>query len=220
MIKEARLLFWPWCVMTLAGLAPLIKLVLRDNKSGWPDDVGVLGFFGTAAFLTAFSFRRAQRTSPSTDLPEASGNRGIWAEKMAVLMIAVVSAGLIACLVQAALGTILWREFSIERAMEPVVLLVIIACSTGFWTLLTRSIVCGMLLTGAAQFVLYLLLVVFVRAIDRMAPAGTGAARLSHTPEVHSALSWFVAGVGLSYAAMMLWLGRRRFAKCSRVVAA
>jgi len=206
--------------MTLAGLAPLLKLVLRDNKSGWPDDVGVLGFFGTAAFLTAFSFRRAQRTSPSADLPKTGGDRGIWAEKIVVLMIAVVSAGVIACLVQVALGTINLSEFSVERALEPVVLLVIIACSTGFWTLLTRSIVGGILLTGTAQIFIYLLLVVFVRAIDRMAPVAQGATRLSHTPEVHSALSWFVAGVGLSYAAMMLWLGRQRFAKAGRVVPA
>jgi len=200
--------------MTLAGLAPLIRLLLTDEKSSWPDDVGVLGFFGTAAFLTAFSFRDAQRTS--ADLQETSGGRGIWAEQMAVLTIAVFGAGLIACLVQAALGTILWREFSVERAIEPVLLLVIIACSTGFWTLLTRSIVGGIVLTGAAQFVLYLVLVIFVRAIDRMAPVAPGATRLSHTPEVHSALIWFVAGVGLSYAAMMLWLGRMRFAKAGR----
>src|SRR4030095_2445524 len=143
-------------------------------------------------FLTAFSFRHAQRTSPS----ETIDGRRIWAEKMAVLMIAVVSAGLIACLVQAALGTIIWREFSVERAIEPVLLLVIIVCSTGFWTLLTRSIVRGIVLTGAAQFVLYFLLVVFVRSIDRMAPVAPGATRLSHTPEVHSALIWFIAGVG------------------------
>jgi len=145
---------------------------------------------------------------------------GIWVEKMVVLMAAVVSAGLIACLVQVALGTINLSEFSAERALEPVILLVIIVCSTGFWTLLTRSIIGGIFLTGAAQFALYLLLVIFVRAIDRMAPAAPGATRLSHTPEVHNALSCFIAGVGLSYAAMMLWLGRRRFAKAGCVVAA
>jgi hypothetical protein len=102
------------------------------------------------------------------------------------------------------------------NAIEPVLLAVIIICSTGFWTLLTRSIVGGILLTGAAQFGLYLLLVAFARAIDRMAPTGPGAVRLSHQPGVHSALGFFVAGFGLSYAAVMLWLGRRRFVEMER----
>jgi hypothetical protein len=52
---------------------------------------------------------------------------------MAVLIAAVVCAGLIACLVQI---NIVWHEFSVENAIEPVLLLVIIVCSTGFWTLL------------------------------------------------------------------------------------
>jgi hypothetical protein len=71
----------------------------------------------------------------------------------------------------------------------------------------------GILLTIVAQFALYLLLVLFATGIDRMAPAAPGAERLSHVPDVHSALSWFVGGVGLSYAAIMLWLGRRKFAQ-------
>ena len=62
--------------MTLAGLAPAIKVVLADKKSSWPDDVGVLGFFGTAVFLTAFSFSNAQRNCSSADLSETGGNLG------------------------------------------------------------------------------------------------------------------------------------------------
>jgi len=205
-VNEVRLLFWPWYLMTLAGLVPLVRLYLTDQTSGWPEAVAVFGFFGGAAFLTALSFHR---------LPALLSNVGadrhkIWSGKMAVLSVAVLCSGLIACLVQTALGAIVWREAS-ANALEPVLLLAIIVCSTGFWTLLARSIVGGLLLTAAAQFVLYLLLVLFVTAIDRMAPASPGTTELSHVPEVHSALSWFVAGFGLSYAALMLWLGRRRF---------
>ena len=110
------------------------------------------------------------------------------------------------------MGNIVWRELPVN-AIEPVLLLVIIVCSTGFWTLLTRSIIGGILLTGVAQMLLYLLLVFFVTVIDRMSPASPGATRISHEPEVHSALSWFVAGFGLSYSGIMLWLGRRKFAR-------
>jgi hypothetical protein len=79
--------------------------------------------------------------------------------------------------------------------------------------LVARSAVGGILLTGAAQFVLYLLLVLFVTTIDRMKPVPTGSIRFSHQPEVHTVLLCFVVGIGLSYAAMMLCLGHRKFAK-------
>ena len=213
-VKEVRLLFWPWCLMAFAGLVPLAKLFLADRRSELPDAIAVFGFFGGAAILTALSFRPAHQISSTALLSDKDASRRkIWSEKMAVLLLAIVCASLIACFVQTALGTIVWNEFNVEHAIEPVLLLVIIVCSTGFWTLVARSMVGGILLTGAAQFILYLFLVLFVTAIDRMAPASPGVTRLSHVPEVHSALSWFVAGVGLSYAAIMLWLGRQRFGK-------
>ena len=211
-VQEVRLIRWPWCLMTLAGLVPLVKLFLTDKKSDLPEGIAVFGFFGGAAVLTALSFRDALRISPLALASEhVISRRKLWSEKVAVLMVAVACAGLIACSGQALSGILPWREIN-ANAIEPVLLLVIIVCSTGLWTLLTRSMTGGILLTVIAQFVLYLLLVLFATGIDRMAPAPPGATRLSHVPEVHSALSWFVGGVGLSYAAIMLWLGRRRFA--------
>ena len=64
-----------------------------------------------------------------------------------------------------------------------------------------------------AQFALYLLLVLFARTIDGMLPGSPDGVRLSHAPGIHSALGWFVGGFGFSYAALMLWLGRKKFAK-------
>jgi hypothetical protein len=210
MVNEARLVLWPWCLMTLTGLAPLVKLLLADKQTDWPDAVAVFGFFGGAAVLTALSFRNAQRNC-SSELWSGDGKR-IWAEKMATLAVAVFCAGSVACLAQLALGTIAWRDLSVQGAFEPVLLLVIIVCSAGFWTLLARSVIGGLMLTAAAQFVLYLLLVVFARLVNRMAAVKPGETNLVHTPEVHAALSWFVGGFALSYAALMLWAGRKRFA--------
>jgi hypothetical protein len=212
-IHEASLLLWPWCLMTIAGLAPLLKLLSMEVDAGLLDDIAFLGFFGGTALLSALVFRQGQSICGPVDLSdEPTWRRRLWADKMAALLIAIISAGATVCLVQGALGTILWRDFGVERAAEPVLLGVIIVCSSGFWTLLARSVVGGMLLTGGAQLLLYLLLVVFVRAIDRMALTGPGEVRLSHVPEVHRVLMGFVAGFGLSYALIMLWLGRRRFA--------
>ena len=111
------------------------------------------------------------------------------------------------------LGAIDWEHFQPDHAVEPLLLLTIIVCSTGFWTLLARSIVGGILLTAAAQFVLYLLLVFFVTLVNRMAPVNPGETNLVHTPELHAALSWFVCGFGASYAMVMLWLSRKKFAR-------
>jgi hypothetical protein len=211
LMNEVRLVAWPWCLMTLAGLAPLTKLVLADRRSDWPDAVAVFGFFGGAAILTALSFRAAQEIRPSE--PVSVEGHKIWTEKMLAITLAVVSAGLVACLAQMALGLIVWEHFQPDHAVEPVLLLTIIVCSTGFWTLLARSVVGGILLTAAAQIVLYLLLVLFVTLVNRMAPANPGEPNLVHTPEVHAALSWFVCGFGLSYAVVMLWLSRKKHAK-------
>src|SRR5262249_37332538 len=145
--------------------------------------------------LTARSFRATQRTVSSESLSE--GGRQVWPEKMLAITLAVVSASIIACFAQTALGTIAWAQFRLDVAIEPALLLTIIVCSTGFWTLLTRSVVGGIVLTAAAQFVLYLLLLLFVTLINGMAPVKPGETNLVHTPEVHAALSWFVCGTAL-----------------------
>src|SRR5436309_998319 len=93
-LNDARSLFWPWCLMTLAGLVPLIKPFLTDNRADWPLGIAVFGFFGGAAILTALSFRHALRIGPSALLPDDGANRRkAWSEKMAVLMFAVICAG-------------------------------------------------------------------------------------------------------------------------------
>ena len=201
--QEVRLIFWPWCLMTLAGLVPLVKeFFIAGKRSDWPEGVAILGFFGGSAILTAISFRNALRTGPPS----------LWSDKMTVLMVATGCSALIAVSAQLAVGAIALRELN-ANVIEPILLLVIIVCSTGFWTLMARSVVGGLALAAAAQFVLYLLLVLFARTIDRMLPGNPDGVRLSHQPGIHPALSWFVGGFGLAYAAFMLWLGRNRFAK-------
>ncbi len=159
LMNEVRLTSGPWVLMTLAALAPLTKLMLADTKADWPDAVAVFGFFGGAAILTSLSFHAAQKIRRAESV--AVDRHKAWTEKMLAITIAVVSASLVACLAQTALGLIVWRDLRPDHVFEPVLLLTIIVCSTGFWTLLARSVIAGLLLTAAAQFVLYLLLVLF-----------------------------------------------------------
>jgi len=140
-MNEVRLIAWPWILMTLAGLAPLTRLVLANKKADWPDTVAVFGFFGGAAILTALSFRAAQRIRSFE--PQSVERSKLWTRKMLAITLAVVSASLVACLALTALRSIDWKDFQPEHVFEPVLLLTIIVCSTGFWTLLARSVVGG-----------------------------------------------------------------------------
>src|SRR5205807_1718974 len=100
-VHEARLIFWPWCLMTLAGVAPLIRFALENKRADWPDGIAVFGFFGGAAILTARSFRHAHSAYSSSLLSAVIHDRQkLWSEKMTVLTVAVACASLIACLVQ------------------------------------------------------------------------------------------------------------------------
>ena len=129
--NEARLLFWPWVVITIAGLLPAIKPYLSDKRADWPEAISVFGFFGGAAVLTAISFRQALSHNPKLSSERDADRQTIWWEKMAVLGVAIAVAALIACAVQTAFGTIIWSELSVN-AIEPVLLVVIIVCSLGF----------------------------------------------------------------------------------------
>src|ERR1044071_2354164 len=108
-VQEARLILWPWCLMTLAGLVPLIKPFLADKKSDWPEGVAVFGFFGGAAILTALSFRDAVKNCSLTLLSsDVASCRKTWSEKMVVLIGATVCSGLIAFFAQLSFGAIVW----------------------------------------------------------------------------------------------------------------
>jgi hypothetical protein len=197
--------------MTAAGLLPLVKTLLVDPETTWPYDLAFFGFFGGAALLPALSFRQAQRHYASGVSWNIHAHHKIWFDKMAAVACAIISAGLIVCSVQIACSTIALREIRPGAVLEAVVLLIIIVSSAGLWTLVARSISVGIILTAVCQAVLYLLLVAFVRAIDAMAPGNPYATRISHEPDVHAALLPFIGACGLSYAALMLWLSRKKF---------
>ena len=84
--NEVRTIFLPCSVMTLAGLAPLLRLALRGERAEWLDAIAIFGFFGGAAGLVAISFRRALEKSSFTFLSDAASYRNkLWREKMMVL---------------------------------------------------------------------------------------------------------------------------------------
>ena len=111
--------------MTLAGLAPLVKPLLADQKSEWPEAIAVFGFFGGAAIATAKSFRSAVKIWSSSHLREHADPLKMWSTKMSVLAAVILGTGLMVCIAQIAAGNIQWREITVN-AIEPVLLLAII----------------------------------------------------------------------------------------------
>src|SRR5262245_7267023 len=126
--NEVRLLFWPWCLMTVAGLAPITKVFSGNGRSGWADDVSVFGFFGGATRLTSLSFARLARMLPASLPTDLAQRRKMWFERMEVLASAILCSAFIVCFAQTVFGTIDWREFNLGRAIEPVLFLIVIIC--------------------------------------------------------------------------------------------
>jgi hypothetical protein len=204
-------LIWPWWVlMLLSGLTPLLKFVWGEADFFRLEKIAVLGFFGGAAVLSASAFNPTRRRPGAS--AEGINARELWVAKGLALAAAIVVAAIVALLVQTVVGGIAWDRLKIQEAAEPVMLLVVLVCSAAGWASVARSIVGGLLLSGAAFGLLYLLIVVVVTLIDGISPAAPGGVRLSHSPGVHAALICTMVAVGLGYAVFMLRLGRRKFA--------
>jgi hypothetical protein len=194
----------------LAAVVPVFQIFRTDRSWEFLDGVGVIGFFGFATILSALSIGSPRRHCVPTDLNIRRTQ--LWLEKFLVLAAAILCASAVACLTQTVLGTVKWSEFTVQDGVEPVLLLVILVCSASCWTLVLRSVVGGLLLTGAVLGLFYSLIVGVVTILDLMAPVDPGTVRLSHSPGVHAALRWTMVMFGMIYAVFMLWLGRRQFA--------
>jgi hypothetical protein len=194
----------------LAAVVPVFQIFRTDRSWEFLDGVGVIGFFGFATILSAWSIGPQCRHCVPTDLNIRRTQ--LWLEKFLVLVAAILCASAVACLTQTVLGTVKWSEFTVQDGVEPVLLLVILVCSAGCWTLVVRSVVGGILLTGAVLGLFYSLIVGVVTILDLMVPVKPGIVRLSHSPGVHAALRWTMIMFGMSYAVFMLWLSRRQFA--------
>src|SRR5436305_9954815 len=96
MMKEARALFWPWCLVTLAGASPwpLSKLAhglgFRYGPLDFPSSFALwIGIPLLAALSLGNEF---QHRTFSLMLSQPVDRMRIWREKWTVTMIAVLSA--------------------------------------------------------------------------------------------------------------------------------
>jgi len=194
-LKEARPLFWPWCVVAMAGALPLVHPF-------WAPYIGVIGFFVGIPLLATLSLgNEFQHRTLSLLLSQPVGRMEIWGEKLSVTIVAIVSAVLVFSLALRATSFHPgWQELAFAGAWT-----VAITASATFWTLFTRSTVGGVALNiGVQSFISFTVpwanLADWLRARGYLAPGN---------PIVPSTVTF----VFLCYAGVMVWLGGRTLAR-------
>jgi hypothetical protein len=193
-MKEARSLFWPWSAVMLVGL-----LHLSGVRSGFGEvDLTVVGFLIGVPLLSALSFgNEFQYRTASFVLSQPTSRLQIWREKLAVMLIAVLSVTL---LYYAA-----WRQVlqsSLLGWVFDAAFLVMVAGSATLWILIARSTLGGLILNVAVQGSILIVTasLLGVASLDPLVPGPAFPALLT------------VLAAAVCYAGIMLWLGWRKLA--------
>jgi len=189
MYKEARPLFWPWCVVLCASALTLLHPL--SPLGGVSDLAYVLGIVLLATLPFGNEF---QNRTFSLLLSQPISRMEIWREKLSITAIAVFTAALVFLSSSRASGVHTnWGFFAVTA--------IVFVASAPFWTLLTRSIVGGAVLNFGVYIFIFVLW-------GQVFSWGWGYSKL--------AASTFMATmrfVSLGYAGLMLWLGWRLLAR-------
>lgn len=216
LLKELRLLRFPWCVAAIASsLIPLQSWF--DNPFGYNYALTIL--FGAAPFafvasvvlLGAVSFGGEFQQGTLQFLLSQPLRRGqVWTEKLLTMGLAVVTLAIVygLMLLVATRLTPWWKPFAPEpvRFMFAQTLclggtfVLGTVCSAGFWTLVARSTIGGMAFSFAAMSLGALV-------VDSALERAFGATLLSDG--WWRVISLMVAGT--VYSGVFLWLGWRKF---------
>src|SRR5579864_101435 len=198
-LKEARSLFWPWCAVIVAGLVPLLQESRFARMAGrsalgtlhWIEPISFLGFvLGIPLLATLSVGNEFQYGTLPLLLSQPISRMEIWKEKLIVMVVAVLSALSVFCYA--------WRA-SLQEDLELWVIagafLIAITASATFWTLFARSMLGGLALN----------------LVNSLIPLALHE-RPDWAPKTFMARSLATFSL-LSYAGVMLWLGRRRLAQ-------
>jgi len=193
-LKEARPLFWPWCVAVLAGALSLA------HPPDWTVDLLVVGFLLGFLLLGALPFgNEFQHRTLSLLLAQPIGRMEIWSEKLSVMVAAVLSAALALLLA--------WRVSAVQLDPHDAAFfgawIIATVSSATFWTLLARSTLGGLALNISVNGLVIEMpwLVLYHEKLVSVS--------LSPSTITISAITFVL----LCYAGVMLWLGRRTLAR-------
>jgi hypothetical protein len=186
-LKEARPLLWPWCVVVVTAVLPLVQML---HSIAW---ISLVGFvLGIPILATLSVGNEFQHQTLSLLLSQPINRMDIWREKLAVTLVAVLLASLIFLLVGSG-GRYQMEQHSLALAAAWIA--TIIASAT-FWTLFARSLVGGIVLNfGVPCFIVY--------TVDM------ASWLRKPSPTVPTNVSAVIIVCFLIYAGVMLWLSRR-----------
>jgi hypothetical protein len=182
-------------VVVAAGVAKLVGLQTPEYFNHISDVAGAAGFYIGIPLLAALPFgEEFQLRTLSFLVSQPIDRMKIWTEKWIVLTVAVFSAALVYWL--AWQGSLRYGFF-VAAALWAIVSV----CSGTFWILFARSTIGGMVLSSVP-------LIVGSIALNLL----QWLFGMNLFPSSKTSINIGIAAV-LSYAALMLWLGRRRFAR-------
>jgi hypothetical protein len=199
--KEARLLFWAWCVVVFVGVLTWFpdSWISNPFSPNWRTllvtfgPITSLGFWiGIPLLATLPLGAELQHGTLSLLLSQPNDREKMWTEKWIVMGTAVLSASLIYWFPRVVFQHELWSS------MFAGIWMITAACSATFWTLTARSTIGGLILNLFPGFVMITLWNVASWLLgSRPASSETRCALL-------------IGAGGLAYAFAMLWLGSRK----------
>jgi hypothetical protein len=196
-LKEARSLFWPWCLVMAMSTLNVFSTAGDRGFASWMASMSSLGFFIGMPLLAVLPFgSEFQHRTISSLLAQPVARFQIWTEKFIVMLAAVVSASMV--------YYIIWRvplERSLQNWVFSAVFLVTSVAASSLWTLVSGSIIGGIILTGAFPL---LLLTIGIDLSDI-------AVLRRRVPTDAFPVLFAVSAAAVCYAAIMFWLGYRKF---------
>jgi hypothetical protein len=190
--KEARPLFWPWCAVVCAGALPLLHPPYPLGEISRLAFLLVIPLLATLPFGSEF-----QNRTFSLLLSQPISRMEIWREKLSIAAIGVFTAAPLFLPFWSASGVHGDREFWGYAAVA----VIVYVASAPFWTLFTRSIVGGVVLS----FGVY----TFMGVLGYQALFwGMGSSKLAASTSMVT-----MSCLSLGYAGVMLWLGWRKLAR-------
>jgi hypothetical protein len=198
--KEARVLFWPWCVTMLALYEPVV------SRMFWPQPpkhfpgpetadlfvllVALVGSALLAALTLGEEF--SCRTMPMLLIQPRSRLR-LWGEKMLVQAAFLIPLGLTLSI---SIAVVMEGDLGASSAL--ILCFFALSASAGFWTLVARSTLGGVVFAVASLLA--------VLAASAWVESEFFAIRTITGP-------FTVSGGILGYAALSLWFGWRKFSR-------
>jgi hypothetical protein len=195
--KESRAVFPLWLLVALAGLIPRFPFQSPVIAGLW-EFLSVAGFYAGIPLLATLPLGyEFQSKTFSSLLAQPADRRRIWATKMLVVGLTVLSAGFAYLF-----GWQAKLDSDRETIIVATVWLVMTACSAIFWTLLTRSVTGGLMLNVVQGVVI--VIGFFLTDLLRRRESPFYVVDV----DIHRLVVVWIAMI-LIYSFFMLWLGRR-----------